>query len=288
MHLVNRLFDGRRNPTELAQELVERADSQKTDIHAIIISDEDIAMRTQLAPFVEMRKDFNVKVVVSLRRQDLWLESWYLQNIKWQWDKTLAHLGLDDFMARTEEFHWIDYDRYLMMLEQSFGRENVLAYVFERGQMPGGPIETFARTIGLETEGLTEPVHRNASFSPVIAEFVRRMPLDLVRPRLRAVFESAFGEIDAALEKTAAEASGLLLDPARRAEVLARYAAGNRAVAERYFARDTLFFDPLPPADAPLGALRLPAESEELMSRIVEPMMRDLVQKLDTLIEPAT
>lgn len=286
LRVVNRLFDGREKPAAVAKDIKKRADAKPKPIHSIILSDEDIAMRETLTPFVKMRRFFDVKIVVSLRRQDLWLESWYLQNIKWQWNDSLAHVSFDEFMSRMEEFHWIDYNRYLTMLERDFGRENVLVSVFERGQMPGGPIETFARLIGLDTENLSAPSHRNASFSPLVADFVRRMPLDLARPKLRALIEQSFIKLDAELEKSDVESSGLLLTKERRAAVCDRFAEGNRAVARRYFDRDALFSDPLPEADAVIAELALPTGSEELMTRIVEPVMRDLIPRLDELLEP--
>jgi hypothetical protein len=162
----------------------------------------------------------------------------------------------------------------------------VLVNVFERGQMPGGPVAAFAEAIGLDTTELSEAPHRNASFSPLMAEFVRRIPLDLTRPRLRATIEQAFINVDAEMQKSAEEASGLILGPERRRAVLDRYAEGNRAVAQRYFGREALFSDPLPAEDAPIGRLALPGASEDLMTRIVEPVMLDLLRRLDQLMEP--
>ena len=185
VHLVNNLFSGRRNPLELAHDLLQRAESKPTAIHSIILSDEDIAMRRNLSIFAQMQEVFDVKFVYCLRRQDIWLESWYMQNVKWQWDKTLAHITFPEFCNRISDFHWIDYDNYLSHLESLVGKENVITYVFERRDMPRGPVQAFADLVGIDSRNLPPPPHSNASFSPLLVEFSRRLPMEKAPPALR-------------------------------------------------------------------------------------------------------
>lgn len=281
MALANALFDGERSPQELGEMLREQASAARRKVRSFLISDEDIALRQRLTPFAEMRRFFDVKIVVALRRQDLWLESWYFQNIKWQWNPDLAHLTFAEFMDRREDFHWIDYDRYLGQLEADFGAQNVWPFVFERGQMPDGPVAAFDQRIGLDATRLTDPPHRNSSFSPLMAEFIRRLPLDKARPKVRARLEAAFIQTDREMQRSPEESSALLMPPDQRRAVMDRYEAGNRAVARRYFKRDALFFDPLPAEDAVLGQLALPPNSEALMERLLLPSLEHLIDDLN-------
>lgn len=279
--LVNAMFNGNRSPQDVAKMLKKQGRAARGRINTFLISDEDISYRERLNPFAQMRKFFNVKIIIALRRQDLWLESWYFQNIKWQWNEELAHITFDEFLERREQFHWIDYDKYLGQLEQDFGAANVLPFVFERAQMPQGPVAAFDQRIGLDHSRLTDPPHRNSSFSPLMAEFVRRLPLDEARPPVRAQIEAAFIKTDGEMQRDETESSGLLIPPGARREIMARYEPGNRAVAQRYFGRDQLFFEPLPGDNKVLGQLRLPDRSTELMDRILVPAMHHLINDLN-------
>lgn len=278
--LFNSIFSGRRSVREVSLDLLLRASKHPHDIHSIVLSDEDVCMRTDLSVLGEFREHFDVKVVFALRRQDLWLESWYLQNIKWQWNRELSHLTLDAFMDHADEFHWAHYDRLLSHLEEVFGKENVLPYVFEKGQMPNGPVAAFCDKIGLtDLTGLAPAPHVNSSHSPSIAEFVRLLPLDEAPDKFRARLEAAVKVVDKTLDHPPGDHSSLLLDHDRRMQVLAQHAEGNANVARRYFGRDQLFLEPLPAADAPLAQMTLPPDSETLMRAYVAPMIRALIQQ---------
>ena len=284
---ANAVFSGELPAAVLAETLVKRAESKGKPIDTVILSDEDICMRTDLSVFKGLSSQFDIKVVFSLRRQDLWLESWYLQNIKWQWNRSLSHITLDEFMVRRAEFFWVDYHRYVGHLETVFGRDNVVLGVFERGQMPGGPVAAFCRMAGIgEIAGLTAAPHINSSHSALISEVMRCLPLDEAPPSFRATLEQACAAVDRRLDKTPEEESTLLLGHDQRAELLAQYAPGNAAIAQRYFGRDQLFLDPLPPVDAAIGALELPATGREMMDRILAPMIWELIQTQKALPKP--
>ena len=277
--LFNAIFAGRRSVKDVSLDLLQRTSKHDHDIHSIILSDEDVCMRPDLSVLAGFAEHFDVKVVFALRRQDLWLESWYLQNIKWQWNKSLSHLTLDEFIARSDEFHWADYDRLLTQLDGLFGQENVLPYVFEKAQMPNGPVAAFCDRIGLtDLTGLTPAPHVNSSHSPSIAEFVRCLPLDEAPDKYRARLEAAVRGVDQQLVAAAGHSS-LLLDHAARQAVLDSHAAGNANVARRYFDRDALFLEPLPEPDAPLAQMKLPPDSATLMRDYVAPMIRGLIKQ---------
>jgi hypothetical protein len=277
--LVNKIFSGELNATDVASDLVKRADGKDGDIRSIVLSDEDISLRDNLDVLEGLKEHCNVKVIFSMRRQDIWLESWYFQNIKWQWNAMLSHCTFDEFLAQREAFHWIHYDRYIQMLEDTFGAENILLSVFERDQMPGGPVVHFCRQIGLtDLEGFSDPPHVNSSMSAEMVEFIRHMPLDQFEPPERDLLRRAFENIDRKWLGHTGKQSELLMAPQQRREILGEYHAGNRALAQRHFKRDTLFLDPLPSTDKPLAKLEIPADSAVLIERIVAPLLTQLVQ----------
>ena len=84
------------------------------------------------------------RVVVLLRRQDLWLESLYNQDIK------AGHVWCD--VAQLERYYAnsLHYDRVLASWENVFGKNSIVVRVYEQGQLPGGAVDVFLRAAGLD------------------------------------------------------------------------------------------------------------------------------------------
>jgi len=279
--LINRIFSGRTALDAAMADITARADSKPYPIHTVVISDEDICTRPDLTPLARLSAMFDVRVVFMLRRQDLWLESWYQQNVKWQWNPALAHLRFADFMALRHEFFWIDYDRMVQRLEAVFGAGRVICRVFEAGQMPQGPVADFCDAIGLQDrEGFAPTPHANPAFSPLMCEFMRNLPLDRLPVPQRRRVEAACEQADAALHACQGPQSALYMPAAERAAVMAEYAPGNAALARRYFGRETLFTAPLPAADAPLAQQDLPVSSAQTLALLVGPVLQALLADL--------
>jgi len=275
------IFSGARRISEIANDINQRADSKPHPIHTVVLSDEDICTRPDPGVLTEFQKYFDVTVILLMRRQDLWLESWYSQNVKWQWNPDLAHLSFETFLARRDEFFWIHYDRTVQTFEQVFGAGNVICRPFEPEQMPDGPVMAFCHEIGVSDFTLLKPPEVfNRSLSPMMTEFMRTLPLDVVPEAFRQKVEHACASADIALKANTGPQGQLLMDHETRAQVLQEYAAGNAAVAQRCFGRDQLFLAPLPTFDAPLALRRLPDDSYDTVKMIVAPFVTALVTQM--------
>lgn len=266
---------------DFAADLQRRADSNAHPIHSVVMSEEGTCLRADLSVLTRLREHFDLRVVYTLRRQDRWLESWYFQNIKWQWNPVLSQITFAGFMARRAEFHWINYDRYVDHLERVFGPENIELIRFERAHMRGGPVGEFARRIGLdpdhfETLGFLPPRHENASYSPAMAEFMRRLPIGIGSDDIRAALTDACAAVDRKVLGHSGKSSELLLPPAQRQALMAEYDPGNQALARRWFGCDQLFDEPYPKPDTPLADMTLPADTDSLMDRFVAPLIAEL------------
>lgn len=276
--LMNQLFSGRENAADVGKSLSNRAKELKPEIHTLVLSDEDISTHADLTPLLGFREHFDVKIVFSMRRQDQWLESWYFQNIKWQWNPKLSHCTFDEFLALRDDFHWIDYDRFVRRLEDLFGAENLMLNVFEKDQMPGGPVVSFCRQIGLtDLSPFSDPPHVNSSMSAEMVEFVRHLPLDMFAPAERDLLRRALEKVDREVLNHSGKQSERLMPPEQRRAIMAEFEEGNRSLAQRHFDRDRLFLDPLPAEDAPLAKLEIPADSITAIERFVAPLLQQLV-----------
>lgn len=287
--LVEGLFAGTVQVADVAADLTARADAKDHAIEAIVLSEERICTHANPEVLAAFAEHFDVQVIYTLRRQDLWLESWYFQNIKWQWTPELSHCTFPEFMAQRETFHWIDYETYVGKLEAAFGAENVQLTVFEKGQMPGGPVGAFCAAIGLkDLEGMRTPPHVNASVSAETLAVMRHLPLDTFEPPVRDVLCRAIEALDQRDIAPGTEGGTRLMTPSERAEVMAAYAPGNAALAARRFERDALFLDPLPPAEAPLANMTLPEDGAALLTRFVGPLLQDLAARGALTATPVT
>lgn len=275
--LVGRLL-GKGDVSAIARDLDERAGSKTPESHSIVISDEDICMRNDLRRLAGLKDHFDVKIIYSIRRQDLWLESWYFQNIKWQWNPDLSHITFDKFLKDRGQFHWLHYDAYVRMLEKIFGADNILLSVFEKNQMPDGPVLKFCEQIGLtELDGFTDPPHVNSSLSAEMVEFMRHLPLDTIPEPERHLLRATFEQVDRKALGNKGKQSERMMPADQRGEILGDFAKGNTALAQRYFDRDDLFLEPLPDADTPLAQMQIPQDSETLITRLVAPFLQQLV-----------
>lgn len=271
---IRQIVSGKVSCASFAAELLAQIDRAGVPIHAVVLSDEDISLVRDPKIFSRLQDHFDVKIVFCVRRQDLWLESWYLQNVKWQWNPELSHLPFDVFLQHRESFFWIDYASHLAKYEAVFGSEAVRVAVFEKNAMPNGPIAAVLSLMGItDLTGFGPFMTVNSSLSPKMTEFVRHLPLDKIHDLDRAVFEKAFSVIDSQLNSNG---SNLLLTHDQRLEIIFAYSEGNATLAQRYFGRSALFLEPVPHHDAPLANRSLPETPEELMALIVAPMVQYL------------
>lgn len=276
--MVQRLISGEVPADVLARDLERRAASHPQSVDTVVLSDEDMSLIRDFGVFAALKDTFDVKILVSLRRQDLWLESWYLQNVKWQWNPALAHLTFEEFFARRAEFFWIDYAARFAHFEEVFGAGCVLAGVFEKGDMPDGPIQAFLRLIGIEDlSGFSPFIHSNSSLSPLMSEMMRQLPMGKIAPKERAMIEAACIAVDSTLPTNG---SKLLMPLAQRQLVLDEYADSNQRTAQDYFGRPVLFQDPLPLESAPLAEQTLPSQSQDLIQNFMAPILKELADRM--------
>lgn len=245
-------------------------------VNTLVVSDEDIGFIRELNIFAPLREMFDLHFVLFMRRQDLWLESWYLQHVKWQFSKRYCNLTFTEFFKQRADFFWVDYGLTIGKLEQIVDPANIHLAVFEKAAMGEGPVEEFMRLVGIAADrALVKPESKNASLSPLMTEFVRNLPLHKARAPFRAFIERSCAKVDQAMHP--AKVSALYMDHAQRSAYLAEFAESNRSVAQRYFGRDVLFQEPLPAPDAPLANLTLPADSKTLLEQFVAPMIDKLI-----------
>lgn len=186
-----------------------------------------------------------VKVVVYLRRQDLWIESVFNQVVK---DRFLHYSGEFDALPQQQQ---MDYKSVLDEWALLFGRDNIVVRVYETSQLHNGDVvDDFLSVIGvggrIEGKGVTSVRHMdNLSLHRDVLALLHRVNLLKVGETERQLILESFLPINESLiEHDSSGKHGILSAEQRRA-ILQQYADCNAAVAREYLHRDdgVLFYD---------------------------------------------
>ena len=142
-----------------------------TQYEKIILTDESLWNNDRRIPkFVADMKEAGaeVKIVVYFRRQDLYLQSQWAQDVKetMTWDF--------DYFLETTKIR-VDFYKQACVLAELVGKENLLVRVYERSQFINNDLVTdFFETVGIvRTEEFVEEKTANPSLSGIYLEAKR-------------------------------------------------------------------------------------------------------------------
>ena len=90
--------------------------------HTVILSSEDFSALKSFRFLEQIPSKYETFVTVCLRRQDLWLESWYNQHVKWPWNRKFSGSSFDDFIRNSLfRVFFIFYDRSTSFIYHRYG-----------------------------------------------------------------------------------------------------------------------------------------------------------------------
>lgn len=185
------------------------------------------------------------RLVVYLRRQDRWIESWYNQQIK-----NGFHLPEDFGRFLDRHRHLIDYRSHLKMWGRVFGRENLVVRVYEKEQLGQGLLADYLGALGLGSDEefpLGAKPRHNAQLGRDVLEFMNicnSLPLDA---RERFWLKVAIRKVTNQFDSDAKYLKQAFLSPEQRRELLEGLAEDNRWIARSYLGREDglLFWEPV-------------------------------------------
>ena len=228
----------------------------------VIISEESIwnsAERKRYKNFWKNLKErleshgISLKIIVYLRRQDLYIQSFWAQQIKEsRFSDTLQEYIKSSAFKRAK----LDYKQRLDEISEVVGKENMLVRVYEKEQYAPPQktiVSDFLKTVGLQyTDEYTELERLpNRSLSGVYLETMREL-------NKVGIFD-VHNKYVQTLMKTVAEnnddiksiSSNEFMTSEEAVEFLAKYKDTNDAVAREYLSRgdEGLFFEELKVSD---------------------------------------
>lgn len=193
----------------------------------VVVSSEALFNARSIADVRDFFSGFTVEILVILRRQDRWLDSLYQHQLK------VGETELDPPAWLAARQSTLDYAARVGRWADVFGDAQVRIGVFEPANLAGGLMAFFFRTAGLPVPpGLTEPPARNERLTRDALAYLQQQPRQELsgpqRQRLRRSLEQ--------WSQQRPDPAGwrYFFSPAERADILARCAATNAAVADRF------------------------------------------------------
>lgn len=225
-------------------EEVERHSPQTT-----VISSEYFMLPRKILPVVEFFRDFDVKVVVYLRRHDHWRESAYKQGLKTV-VQPLHDGGFDAWLQyqQSKNSRYGDYRLLVDTWAQAFGKDNIIVRPFERQQNQPDIVTDFLISTGMsdvaEQVDVSVPrINEGLSNRAVrLLEVVQRMTLDPAKRKQILTY---------ALQMPRDSEHASLASPAVRRSLVERNLDDYSYIAREYLDRDDgqLFCEELPELD---------------------------------------
>ena len=220
----------------------ERAESGADNV---IISSESLFHINSLRKLAQYFPDYEINMLVYLRRQDEWLESVYRQQLRGGAVFTDRHSYLRQVQSS------LDYDRVLGEWESVLGVDHICVRSFEPKFFETSLVEQFMDVLGLTlTADYDEAPRRNDKLNRAAMDFLMKFPNErrishdyqLLQKELEAWSQ---GRPDRPEHQT-------LYPPAERRAIADEHAEGNKRIEDRYFpSGSTLFRAPLPEPNEP-------------------------------------
>ena len=220
----------------------------------VILSDEYLWKRRVWDPtfWDEFKNDVggidDIRIVVYLRRQDLYLYSWWAQCVKIQ--SACEQRSFADYVEETDilESPMLDYAGALDVAAAAIGRENVLVRVFDKPSLEaaGGIVADFLSTVGLEENGgyeSTGKAYANPSLKDSVLETKRLLNRNRgfhtrAAKRARDPYTNVLLSVqdDLMAEGLLGQRTGFSSE--LRGEILERFRESNERVAREYLGRE--------------------------------------------------
>lgn len=227
------VLSGKLKPKELINKIhAERKESEGVTV----LSSEDFCQLRDAQWLEILSKEFDLSASIYLKRQDLWLESWYNQHIKWPWSKKFSSSSPDFFLENSDDFYWINYDWLVPRVCEFVDREKLHVGVMEKASVSNTTRDLFS-LLGVDESSITYKKPKNESLTKGQLDVARRIDLFSLKPRFRQKILSSIKKLN--IEED--DGSKVIFTPSQRKKVLQNFHKGNSKIAESLMRKKNLF-----------------------------------------------
>lgn len=239
--------------------------------NAFVISSENFILLKDMEKIYYLKKLFNeydVSIVLFIRRQDLWIESLYLQSIK-----------MGNPVKKFKDYHnncgqQLDYSKILQPWEEVFGPENIKIVNFDNTNVKSNLIGTFldiVSSVKIELPIIKNKV-ANETITRELAEFlIQYNQFLLPQKRLQLInFYNKFIKNKNSLNTK-------FLNKQARIDFLEKYKESNMSLSIKYFEKSEIFDTSIPDYDAVMEY------EEDEINKISQLLIGSILNKIDYL-----
>jgi hypothetical protein len=219
--------------------------NQEKRVNKVILSSEDFCLLDTISiqAIREYLKDYEVKVIIYLRRQDEAHQSLWVEFVKNR--ANLPTVG--SFYEWLEEYQYsirnYDYAAILSKWEPVFSPDNILPRVFDPNAFQPSLFHDFLDLCQIKSNNITTPPHTNISPGAKTIEAIRLLKNHINIDQLDEPTWNfmAKGLTGLGSEKGWNDDKVNYLDAALSEKIMDHHGDANRAIAQKYFNREDLF-----------------------------------------------
>lgn len=180
------------------------------------------------------------QIVVYLRRQDLYAESFWNQRVKQGIDYTKSFKQL---LESNYSKCVLNYERGIRRIEECFGKESLTIRIYDRVQLKNGDsAQDMMSVLGIEDLSTFKPLEQESNDSIKGKSFLMLKHTATQSAHYVEANDDFLRPIAIRLSHAVPDENpGPIMNPEHRAAFLADFAEGNRRIAQEYFGRDELF-----------------------------------------------
>ncbi|KAA0019011.1 hypothetical protein F0A16_06550 [Salinicola corii] len=209
------------------KEVADRIEAESPDEnHMAIISSEDFCQLKNPAWLKYFSEHFELQGSIYLKRQDLWLESWYNQHIKWPWSKKFSQSTPEFFIENADDFYWIDYQNTIETIAQFVPIQNLHIGILERGAVEDTASDLF-KFLDIELPQSKPEDVKNSSLTKAQLDIARHLDLMSMKPGERQEFIKALRELNISED----DGSKTIFSQKQRYDLLSKYEGSNKALS---------------------------------------------------------
>lgn len=214
-------------------------------------------------------KNYDTKIVIYLRRQDHWIQSWYNQHVKNGFPLPKVVM---EFAEQSKAL--LDFKSHLDLYADFFGKENIIVRAYEKEQLGQGLFQNFSECVGIkETTNikLYQKPRYNAQLPRDVLEFLNicnQLPIDQYK---RNWLKLLIRKIANQFESNIVFQKQDLLSSENRIDLIREYEHINYKIATDYLNRKDgiLFYEDMPRSEEEYNTL-----NNLSVERAVDIMMR--------------
>lgn len=204
----------------------------------MLLSSEDFEFIQKKKMIRDLFDGFNVKIIVYLRRQDLYFDSEFSQHLKMY--SSRFHHSISDFYFQHNFIPRFGYYQFLNQWAGFFGKENLIVRAFEPKLFSGGMFHEFISSLGVQSFGeVIEPdaCDNNFSLSPLKREVLRRFNRFDMTPERHAQIIARLSDIDPDVSFGQCVIDTVELTNVKRKGLLGVYMRSNELVGKEYMSK---------------------------------------------------